>query len=184
MHFQSVQVLRPDTSSIVLQGDTSVIAALPQLQTLWWLAPAARSPQVSVLFHCCDLVFCLSCIVSDSAPFTSKLEVGRIQHPSSAVWKSWASPCVCAWLWGKLVISKGLLHIAVRPTRPLHAWCIWSCAGNCCAHARVTVTSTTNMPCYVCSAHWRKNLPVLGGEARVFAIDLLGYGYSDKPNPR
>ncbi|KAL0045202.1 hypothetical protein WJX82_000513 [Trebouxia sp. C0006] len=33
-------------------------------------------------------------------------------------------------------------------------------------------------------AHWRKNLPVLGGEARVFAIDLLGYGYSDKPDPR
>ncbi len=35
-----------------------------------------------------------------------------------------------------------------------------------------------------CSAHWRKNLPVLGAEARVYAIDLLGYGYSDKPNPR
>ncbi|KAL3133817.1 hypothetical protein ABBQ32_008291 [Trebouxia sp. C0010 RCD-2024] len=33
-------------------------------------------------------------------------------------------------------------------------------------------------------AHWRKNLPVLGKEARVYAIDLLGYGYSDKPNPR
>lgn len=32
--------------------------------------------------------------------------------------------------------------------------------------------------------HWRKNLPVLAKSHRVYAIDLLGYGYSDKPNPR
>ncbi|CAL8471802.1 g11344 [Coccomyxa elongata] len=32
--------------------------------------------------------------------------------------------------------------------------------------------------------HWRKNLPVLGLKCRAFAIDLLGYGYSDKPDPR
>ncbi|KAK9814391.1 hypothetical protein WJX72_005098 [[Myrmecia] bisecta] len=32
--------------------------------------------------------------------------------------------------------------------------------------------------------HWRKNLPVLGEQCRMFAIDLLGYGYSDKPDPR
>ena len=35
-----------------------------------------------------------------------------------------------------------------------------------------------------CSDHWRKNIPVLGQSCRVFAIDLLGYGYSDKPDPR
>lgn len=28
--------------------------------------------------------------------------------------------------------------------------------------------------------HWRKNLPVLGESCQVYAIDLLGYGYSDK----
>ncbi|KAH9327215.1 hypothetical protein KI387_007393 [Taxus chinensis] len=32
--------------------------------------------------------------------------------------------------------------------------------------------------------HWRKNIPVLAQSHRVYAIDLLGYGYSDKPNPR
>lgn len=31
--------------------------------------------------------------------------------------------------------------------------------------------------------HWRKNLPVLGQQCRTFAVDLLGYGYSDKPSP-
>ncbi|CAH9108781.1 unnamed protein product [Cuscuta europaea] len=34
------------------------------------------------------------------------------------------------------------------------------------------------------SDHWRKNLPVLAQAHRVFSIDLIGYGYSDKPNPR
>ena len=31
--------------------------------------------------------------------------------------------------------------------------------------------------------HWRKNTPVLGSWGQAFAIDLLGYGYSDKPPP-
>ncbi|WVZ66463.1 hypothetical protein U9M48_015675 [Paspalum notatum var. saurae] len=34
------------------------------------------------------------------------------------------------------------------------------------------------------SDHWRKNIPVLAMAHRVYAIDLIGYGYSDKPNPR
>ncbi|XP_073004910.1 uncharacterized protein [Typha latifolia] len=34
------------------------------------------------------------------------------------------------------------------------------------------------------SDHWRKNIPVLAISNRVYAIDLIGYGYSDKPNPR
>lgn len=32
------------------------------------------------------------------------------------------------------------------------------------------------------SDHWRKNVPVLAKSHRVYAIDLIGYGYSDKPN--
>lgn len=35
-----------------------------------------------------------------------------------------------------------------------------------------------------CSDHWRKNIPILANQHRVYAIDLLGYGYSDKPSPR
>ncbi|XP_059659609.1 pheophytinase, chloroplastic [Cornus florida] len=34
------------------------------------------------------------------------------------------------------------------------------------------------------SDHWRKNILVLAQSHRVFSIDLIGYGYSDKPNPR
>ncbi|PSN14968.1 alpha/beta hydrolase [filamentous cyanobacterium CCP5] len=33
------------------------------------------------------------------------------------------------------------------------------------------------------SDHWRKNLPDLGQDHRVYAIDLLGFGYSAKPTP-
>lgn len=31
--------------------------------------------------------------------------------------------------------------------------------------------------------HWRKNLPVLGQESRCYAIDLIGFGASAKPEP-
>lgn len=34
------------------------------------------------------------------------------------------------------------------------------------------------------SDHWRKNILVLAKSHRVYSIDLIGYGYSDKPNPR
>ncbi|KAJ4972402.1 hypothetical protein NE237_005501 [Protea cynaroides] len=34
------------------------------------------------------------------------------------------------------------------------------------------------------SDHWRKNIPVLAKSHRVYSIDLIGYGYSAKPNPR
>lgn len=34
------------------------------------------------------------------------------------------------------------------------------------------------------SDHWRKNTPQLGQRFRAFSIDLLGYGFSDKPDPR
>lgn len=34
------------------------------------------------------------------------------------------------------------------------------------------------------SDHWRKNISMLARSHRVFSIDLIGYGYSDKPNPR
>lgn len=33
------------------------------------------------------------------------------------------------------------------------------------------------------SDHWRKNLPVLGETCRVYAIDLIGFGFSAKPPP-
>ena len=33
------------------------------------------------------------------------------------------------------------------------------------------------------SDHWRKNVPVLAQSCRVYALDLIGYGQSDKPRP-
>ncbi len=33
------------------------------------------------------------------------------------------------------------------------------------------------------SDHWRKNLPSLAKHYRVFALDLVGFGFSDKPQP-
>jgi pimeloyl-ACP methyl ester carboxylesterase len=35
-----------------------------------------------------------------------------------------------------------------------------------------------------CSDHWRKNTPELGQRFRAYSIDLLGYGFSDKPDPK
>jgi hypothetical protein len=35
-----------------------------------------------------------------------------------------------------------------------------------------------------CSDHWRKNTQELGQRFRAYSIDLLGYGFSDKPDPR
>lgn len=34
------------------------------------------------------------------------------------------------------------------------------------------------------ACHWRKNLPIIGQSCTVYAIDLLGYGYSSKPSPK
>ncbi|KAK8942925.1 hypothetical protein KSP39_PZI009530 [Platanthera zijinensis] len=34
------------------------------------------------------------------------------------------------------------------------------------------------------SDHWRKNISFLAKTNRVYSIDLIGYGYSEKPNPR
>ncbi len=32
--------------------------------------------------------------------------------------------------------------------------------------------------------HWRKNLPVLGDNSRCYALDLIGFGASEKPQPK
>ncbi|PKA62827.1 putative esterase D14L [Apostasia shenzhenica] len=34
------------------------------------------------------------------------------------------------------------------------------------------------------SDHWRKNVTFLARTTRVYSVDLIGYGYSEKPNPR
>jgi pimeloyl-ACP methyl ester carboxylesterase len=56
-------------------------------------------------------------------------------------------------------------------------------------HRTATVDST--LPPVLCihgfggnADHWRKNLPDLSSACNAYAIDLLGYGFSDKPDPR
>ncbi|KAK0604479.1 hypothetical protein LWI29_016028 [Acer saccharum] len=46
----------------------------------------------------------------------------------------------------------------------------------------ISILISRQLNCY--SDHWRKNIPVLATSHRVYSIDLIGYGYSDKPNPR
>ncbi|KAF9595266.1 hypothetical protein IFM89_038269 [Coptis chinensis] len=43
--------------------------------------------------------------------------------------------------------------------------------------------STFDTVIFLNSDHWRKNVPFLAKSHRVYSIDLIGYGYSDKPNP-
>ena len=52
------------------------------------------------------------------------------------------------------------------------------------------LTSTPNAPAVILihgfgasSIHWRKNIPELAQTCQVYAIDLIGYGKSDKPLP-
>ncbi|KAF6150193.1 hypothetical protein GIB67_023148 [Kingdonia uniflora] len=51
-----------------------------------------------------------------------------------------------------------------------------------CPHPQTALTVLPYLN--ISSDHWRKNISVLGKSYRVFSIDLIGYGYSDKPNPR
>ncbi|XP_052116731.1 uncharacterized protein LOC107482785 isoform X2 [Arachis duranensis] len=55
-----------------------------------------------------------------------------------------------------------------------------------CLHvtSRSRVQAVETATDIIISNHWRKNIPVLAKSHRVYAIDLIGYGYSDKPNPR
>lgn len=43
---------------------------------------------------------------------------------------------------------------------------------------------TLNEKIILNSDHWRKNISYLAKTNKVYSIDLIGYGYSDKPNPR
>jgi pimeloyl-ACP methyl ester carboxylesterase len=54
-----------------------------------------------------------------------------------------------------------------------------------------TANTDTLLPPVLCihgfggnADHWRKNLPDLSSTCNAYAIDLLGYGFSDKPDPR
>ncbi|THG22662.1 hypothetical protein TEA_011529 [Camellia sinensis var. sinensis] len=53
----------------------------------------------------------------------------------------------------------------------------------CARHLPIHVLQSKFDPPSGHSDHWRKNIPVLACSHRVFSIDLIGYGYSDKPNP-
>lgn len=73
-------------------------------------------------------------------------------------------PCGIHRLQSILIVEKVLVFVSIISFIQL-LLCLWN-------------------PCYSYSDHWRKNIAVLAKSHRVYSIDLIGYGYSAKPNPR
>ena len=96
---------------------------------------------------------------------TRILDMAWVPHPVPAVRRVWTSSADGARLWRQLVSllapGSGGEGTIMSPTLRL-----------------------THVGPIVFSDHWRKNLPEVGKRNRAFAIDLLGYGYSAKPDPR
>ena len=85
-------------------------------------------------------------------------------------------------------------EIEIRPGIFEGYW-IWE--GHRIRYHRTSATTDTDtesaalLPSVLCihgfggnADHWRKNLPELASTCNAYAIDLLGYGFSDKPDPR
>ncbi|PQQ13273.1 pheophytinase chloroplastic isoform X2 [Prunus yedoensis var. nudiflora] len=73
---------------------------------------------------------------------------------------------------GEVILSAISMLATVGPGISINSW-FWS-----------KQVSTYDTLVILYSDHWRKNIPVLAKSHRVYSIDLIGYGYSDKPNPR
>lgn len=106
------------------------------------------------------------------------------------------------WFWSQQVYT---VHILIIISRQLFSnrylinrYCFKSVSLVCC-HVSSTSSSFslfgilkfrafamefTNVSFPHSSDHWRKNVPFLAKSHRVYSIDLIGYGYSDKPNPK
>ncbi|MBJ7899720.1 MAG: alpha/beta fold hydrolase [Cyanobacteria bacterium RI_101] len=69
---------------------------------------------------------------------------------------------------------------------PVRAPQIWHWRGYPIAYQRAGETGPAIVLVHgfgACWGHWRRNLPALGQECRVFALDLIGFGASAKPQP-
>lgn len=72
------------------------------------------------------------------------------------------------------------------PPAPVRAPQVWQWRGYPIAYQSAGATGPAIVLVHgfgACWGHWRRNLPVLGQECRVFALDLIGFGASAKPQP-
>jgi pimeloyl-ACP methyl ester carboxylesterase len=81
-----------------------------------------------------------------------------------------------------------MTNIALESKAPIAQTWMWrshkicyQAAGDLPDRSRVAVVLIHGFGASV--GHWRKNIPALAEASRVFAIDLIGFGASDKPQP-
>nr|GLL41488.1 uncharacterized protein LOC109175200 [Ipomoea trifida] len=106
-----------------------------------------------------------------NAPQIEYVAVERLLDLLSIFWERWSCTRFNSWFWSKQVNIASSPLFDIVSSFVLFITKLWSSNQHFSYHV-------------FNSDHWRKNIPVLAQSHRVFSIDLIGYGYSDKPNPR